>query len=416
MRNYFALLLIFLLAGCLEESVPDTTEEVDETFVVNVPATFDWSNISGAGITVSIKSGGVSSDALDSTLLELYDEDDVLLDALTVYDGSAEFNVRIPASAEILRISSVATGESTEISADESTVDFTVANVSALAFLRVDSDSDGLFDAFDVDPLDGSKSVVVGNNSADSQLKSASAKETSSASYVIFEDLWPSKGDYDFNDLIAETTFSWERGKSNYIETISGVCSVEWNGAGLDLGLGFELFEVNGTNLYYLDDVIVKVTGATEDENVGNGIIVVNNAHSTGLAEVTFSMEIKDKQFKDFICVPYLFRTNDYSHQIRPYGYPPTKGQDMSLLVTNDDRSPARTWDWSVGTKFKYPLSGSDAFFRTSENHPWGIEFITSKTFKPCTENVSIITEYPTFKTWAESGGKDAEDWYDNPL
>ena len=84
----------------------------------------------------------------------------------------------------------------------------------------------------------------------------------------------------------------------------------------------------------------------------------------------------------------------------------------MTLFRSNDDYSP-RTWDWSAGTKFKYPLEGSEAFYRTAENHPWGIEFISENKFKPSKENKTILDTYPGFKDWAESGGKKEKTWYD---
>lgn len=389
-------------------------EEKNEQFVLDVPVDFDWSNISGVGITVNIKKNGTLSHALNNTILELYDEDDMLLDALVVIDGKVEFNVRVPSSSTVLKIVSAASGTTVEIDRSVSSLDFNIPNISAMAFARIDSDGDSVFDEFDAEPLNPNVAVSITNFAMQSGLKSASAKSSSSSSYVIFEDLWPAKGDYDFNDLVCKTTFSWERGKSNYIEEISGVCEVEWIGAGMQLGLGFELFEMKGTNLYYIGDAIGTINNANVDNSVTNGFIVFDNVKDVGTNEVSFSFEIENEIFKDFLCVPYLFRTADPTHQVRPYGAPPTQKQDMSLFRSHDDASP-RTWSWDEGTKFKYPLEEGDAFYRSAENHPWGIEFITKNKFKPCTENRSILKSYPEFRDWAESGGKNEKEWYDHP-
>lgn len=415
MKKIWMFTALITLFGCLDYSPEDMDIPEEGVFSIKAPADFDWACISGTGINVNFKSNGKITSALDNTLVELYDDNNVLLDALTIYDGFAEFNVRIPKSVELLNLKVLATGESVQIDPDASSVDYVVNDVSAISFAKNDSDDDGLIDVFDVSPNDPDVSVLIGNWLAYGNLKSAQARETSSASYVIFEDLWPSKGDYDFNDLVAKTTFSWTRGKGNYIEEIEVVCNVEWIGAALELGLGFELFEAKGTNLYYLGDVISSVEGAERDDVVRNGVIAFTRVQSVATREVVFNVTLKEKEIKEFVFVPYLFRTNEPERQVRPFGAPPTQSQDMTMFRTLDDASP-NSWSWEVGKKFKYPLSGSEAFYRSKEMYPWGIEFITSKKFKPCKESVNIMLEYPTFKDWAESGGKDAKAWYENHL
>ena len=60
----------------------------------------------------------------------------------------------------------------------------------------------------------------------------------------------------------------------------------------------------------------------------------------------------------------------------------------MSLFKTKDDASPNK-WQWSSGSEFIYPLTGTSAFYRTKENHPWAIEFIAN-TFMTVPDNISI--------------------------
>ena len=413
MKKYVAIILSLVFSSCLKHYIDELPqEEQDDQFIVSVPQDFNWSSIEGAGIEVTIKHNSEITYALDSTLIELYDEDDDLLDALTIYDGMAEFNIRIPSSISVLKLKSVATNVSKEFTPASTKIDLNIPDLSVLSFARKDRDRDGLFDEFDAFPDDGNKTIMIDNYNQSSNLKSG--KKSSVSSYVIFEDLWPSKGDYDFNDLVAKTTFSWERGKSNYIEEISGVCDVEWIGAGIGLGLGFELFETKGTNLYYMDDIIKEVSGGDEDNSVTNGFILFSKVQSVGTNQVHFTIKLKDKALKNFLCVPYLFRTNDKGHQVRPFGAPPTESQKMSLFRSADDKSPV-SWTWTKGKKFKYPIAGNEAFYKSGEQHPWGIEFISKKKFKPSKEGRTIIRSYPKFRTWAESGGKKESSWYEYP-
>jgi hypothetical protein len=415
LKKYLFLIIIAVLWGCIANKIDDIdTTPDDDSFVGQVPANFSWSAIVQKEINVTFKVGNLKSNALDNTLIELYNENNELLDALTIIDGIANFNVRIPTAETKLKLMAVAANMIKEINTEQNNIEFQIPNVSAINFAKVDTDKDGLFDPFDSAPFNADLSIRVNNGGNGFALKSANVANKANYSYVIFEDLWPSKGDYDFNDMVVKATYSWERGKSNYIQEIKGVIEVEWIGAGMGIGLGYELLGANGVNLEYLNNVIIQTDGsATTDKSVTNGIIVFNKVQEVGVGTLGFSMTIKDKEIKDFVCVPYLFRTNNPQHQVRPFGAPPTQNQDMTKFKTYDDASPSK-WTWEPGNKFIYPLKGANAFYRSKENYPWGIEFI-AKSFKPSNEKVSITKNYTKFKTWAESGGEKEKDWYDYP-
>lgn len=415
MRALVIILVLFGLSGCLADKIGDIQPIEEETsFVGKVPSDFNWTTIQRHQISVTIKSAGSVSKKLDNTLVLLCNEENELLDALTILDGKADFSVRIPNVTEKLKLYLAATNDAMEVTIDQTKVDFNLSNVSALMFNRTDADNDLLIDQFDADPTNPDVSAVIPIRGS-GQLKSAMNLGYSSDTYIVFEDLWPSKGDYDFNDLVAKTTLYWVRGKSNYITEISGDCHIENIGAGMGIGLGYELLEANGAKLTYLDDVITEINGmAVKDDAVANGVILFRKVQEVGKTELKFTLKIKEKSIKDFAFVPYLFRTENYSQQIRPFGAPPTKSENMSLFKTKDDASPA-SWQWGPGSDFVYPLTGTSAFYRTKDNHPWGIEFI-AKTFKPSPERTSISEIYPRFREWAESGGKSARDWYLDPL
>lgn len=415
MRALVIILVLFGLSGCLADKIGDIQPIEEETsFVGKVPSDFNWTTIQRHQISVTIKSGSSVSKKLDNTLVLLCNSDNELLDALTIIDGKADFSVRIPNVTEKLKLYLAATNDAMEVTIDQTKVDFNLPNLSALMINRTDADNDLLIDQFDADPNNPDVSAVIPIRGS-GQLKSAMNLGYSSDTYIVFEDLWPSKGDYDFNDIVAKTTLYWVRGKSNYITEISGDCKIENIGAGMGIGLGYELLEANGAKLTYLDDIITEINGmAVKDDAVANGVILFRKVQEIGKTEVKFTMKIKEKSIKDFAFVPYLFRTENYAQQIRPFGAPPTKSENMSLFKTKDDASPA-SWQWSSGSGFVYPLTGTSAFYRTKDNHPWGIEFI-AKTFKPSPERVSITEIYPQFREWAESGGKSARDWYLNPL
>ncbi len=399
MKKWVILLLAAVLWSCQILDDDDFIPSENQNFNMVVPEKFSWSAVLQDVLLVNILSDSIKSYALDSTIIQLYNENNELLDALTIFRGQACFNFRIATSACAFKIKIPATNSEIEISSKVRCFNFDVSNVSVLPFKRKDSDKDGLFDKFDEAPNDPHLT--------------ANLKHSNTGTFYIFDDSWPLKGDFDFNDFVVNTIISWKRGKNNFIEEISGICNAEWKSTGF--GLGFELFEQKGNNLIYNSDIISETkSAATQSASVNNGLIVIDKTLSAGKTTREFVVKLKENCLTDLVFVPYLFKTENENYQVRPFGTPPTQIQLMELFHSGDDASP-NSWEWSKGRKFKYPLTGSNAFYRTSENYPWGIEFMAN-TFKPSNERQSIEASFPGFKNWVESGGQLNKNWYNFPL
>lgn len=128
--------------------------------------------------------------------------------------------------------------------------------------------------------------------------------------------------------------------------------------------------------------------------------------------EYDFSIN-QNQKLRGLALWPYLFLTNDNGRQVRTYGMPPSATADMGLLNTGQDVSPT-SWDWTPGNSFVYPLTGASSFYKTENLHPWGLEIVATN-FKVPLEKVSILEAYPQFQDWAESGGTENLNWYENP-
>jgi len=101
---------------------------------------------------------------------------------------------------------------------------------------------------------------------------------------LAFEDLWPSKGDYDFNDLILDYQFEITTNTSNFVESVKGTFIIKAFGGSFENGFGFQLANA-------INPIDITVTGSRLTENIitlnGNGteagqtiptIIVYDNA------------------------------------------------------------------------------------------------------------------------------------------
>ena len=112
----------------------------------------------------------------------------------------------------------------------------------------VDTDGDGIADSDDDYPNDASMAF---NNYT----------PVTGYGSLAFEDLWPSKGDYDFNDLITDYRFISVTDANNKVVKITGEFIVRAFGAGLHNGFGFQLANDNVIESH------ISVTGYNLQEN-----------------------------------------------------------------------------------------------------------------------------------------------------
>lgn len=249
--------------------------------------------------------------------------------------------------------------------------------------------------------------------------------------YQIFEDLWPNRGDYDFNDMVLASRFNFVRNAQNDIVSGQITTIVQAVGASIESGVGMEFFLANDnhTELSYMADIITfNGGGVAADPGVANGVKLFDNvrtwqnvyySNTGGLGPdgtpdtVQFSFTIPAGVAQNIEVLPYIFRVDDNSWQVRTFGAPPTATANMAQFGSADDDSPIN-WNWAAGSSFSYPQTGSNAFYRTDNFHPWAVEFIAAE-FKVPFEKTSVLVAYPQFQGWAESGGTTNANWYENP-
>lgn len=246
---------------------------------------------------------------------------------------------------------------------------------------------------------------------------------------LMFEDLYPSKGDYDFNDYVIG--YNVEIFKSPFI-------GIDWRKAAVGFIMKFQIRAIGGSlpfrpairlkgfamenlkwaNIEYesstdgitielleegrsgKDDVIFFINGTESLCNGGyyntvtgqinkNMPVVTCRVTRNGLGEENYYIakqyEKLAKNLPDYF--DFFIQNKETGDEIHFRGFSPTgiKGNNQS----------------------------TDTEYKSKENLVWAIA-VPQKISHPA-EKEDIIKVYPEFNKWVTSGGKDCKYWYRNP-
>lgn len=241
---------------------------------------------------------------------------------------------------------------------------------------------------------------------------------------LAFEDLWPGKGDYDFNDLVIDYQFKIVTNASNKVADLEGNFVVRAIGAGLSNGFGFQFpnnnvqtadITVSGSQL--LENYITINENGTEANQNKPTIIVFDNARNILQASSGFGVNVTHGApyvEPDTLTISLAFTPNIYTAQdidiinFNPFlivdkirgkeihlpDYAPTTLADVSYFGTmNDDSDP-----------------NTGKYYKTVNNLPWAIKI--PEAYNYTNEKKEITSGHLKFYYWAASSGNDFPDWY----
>ena len=236
---------------------------------------------------------------------------------------------------------------------------------------------------------------------------------------LAFEDSWTNYGDYDFNDLVLMTNYKIVKNAQNEIVELYGNFHIAANGASMNNGFGIEfdvptsaIDEVTGIQIDG-SAVTIKSNGI-EDGPINKAVVIAYDAINDylGTAMVNTipggnSMEIDTIQvYMKFTSPqtsigtppynPFMFISQTRGKEIHMIDYAPTELVNTIYFGEGVDNS-----DPAVG---RYYVSGTYL--------PWVIEVPVS--FEWPKENADILSAYLKFQQWAESGGQQFPDWYED--
>ncbi|BAX82184.1 LruC domain-containing protein [Labilibaculum antarcticum] len=254
----------------------------------------------------------------------------------------------------------------------------------------VDTDGDGVIDFYDEFPEDAEKASVTYTPSIYGW-----------GTYG-FEDLWPSKGDYDFNDLVVNYRYiNIENADGLMVETrlnyvVKNIGGSLKNGFGIQFEMDESLIkEVSG---YHLTENIVSLNGkGLESDQTLPVVIVFDNAWANSNDSeieivIAYTEPIESSMMGELN--PFIFTGGNRGKEIHCANQQPTDLVDNDFFGSYDDKTNV----------------ASGVYYKDSNNLPWAINIIHDFAYPK--EKQEIMLGYPYFTTWAESGGDLYEDWY----
>lgn len=287
-----------------------------------------------------------------------------------------------------------------------------------ITYNNPDTDGDGIPDTFDDFPSDPEKAFV-----------SYFPGETTYGT-LGFEDLWPSNGDYDFNDLVVKYRFAQVTNGNNEVVQINPIFIPEAMGASLNLGFGFQLpmtpsgavEQVTGSEL--TEDYITLAASGVESGQSKAVFIAFDNALKTfsnvtgqnpaGMAGINTSNGGRTatpdtiRMTIDFVNAlnaaalgqapynPFIMVGSERGHEIHLPDFQPTDKANPAYFGTyNDDSQPA-----------------TGRYYKSENNLPWGMNIVDS--YDHTVEKEQIISAYCYFGSWAVSSGVSNKDWFKN--
>ncbi|MGV3509527.1 MAG: LruC domain-containing protein, partial [Sphingobacteriaceae bacterium] len=225
-----------------------------------------------------------------------------------------------------------------------------------------DSDADGVWDANDKFPTDATRAYI-------SYFPSENTRGT-----LTFEDNWPSKGDYDMNDLVVSYRYSYVSNASNQIIEMVGdfkavaAWAANKNGFGVQLPINPNIISsVTGQKLS--SNYITLNTNGTEAEQAKSVIIpfddhtklVINQKEviDSASVKITFTNPIDMATLGTGPYNPFLICNKLRGVEAHLPGHLPTSKANTAFFGTEHDRTN--------------PSSGK--YYLSEDNWPWALNF-----------------------------------------
>ncbi len=259
-----------------------------------------------------------------------------------------------------------------------------------------DRDGDGIANSLDNFPDDNQRAFSISSGSGT----------------LLFEDQWPSLGDYDFNDLVVGYQYNYITNAKNEITGFTATFQVSAIGATLNNGFGFSL-PVSGDQIKLvkgysrIGSAVNLNANGTETGHSNESVIIVYdnlsvlgtmfNVRKGGTTKSVSSIQI-DISFIGKVALsqlcninPFIFVGQERGREVHLVGYAPTSLASTSYFGSGDDNS-------------------NSTFYTSKKGFPWAMNIPSGISYMQ--ETIDFVKGYPDFPGWVQSGGVNNKDWY----
>jgi LruC domain-containing protein len=287
-----------------------------------------------------------------------------------------------------------------------------------------DTDSDGVIDLEDMFPNDSLRAF-------------ATSYPAGGFGTLLYEDLWPSVGDYDFNDLVIDYQYTVVSNADNnavearYTFVTRAIGGALHNGFAFQInglnpnkisstsgtktnGITWATLNANGTELGNTNAANIPVFKDAYDLLPSTGghwfINVEPNAPDVGTDTTTVLITflnnglppaggVTDASVLSSVNFnPYIIVGQERGKEIHLVNMPPSQLMNTSYFGSLDDGS----------------VPSSNIYFKSKQGLPWALNINQSIPY--AMEKIDFISAFPNFANWALSNGSTHTDWYLNNI
>jgi len=258
-----------------------------------------------------------------------------------------------------------------------------------------DTDGDGVLNAYDEYPTDPLRAYNVSYPSA------------STFATVAFEDLWPSQGDYDMNDVVVNYQYKGVLNAANKM---------------VDMTAKYKLRAAGGTfkNAFCVElpinkSAVTTITGGLGLDAAANKAILKVFANSLAIIPSYNTIKGNTTLVTDTITMSMNFGTPQSItlSSFNPFIWVDETGKGRGHEVHLPDFAPTELVTTATfGTAMDNSIPANSRYYKTKLNLPFAINI--PETFAYPAEKELIILAHLKFAAWAQSGGVQYQDWYKN--
>ena len=444
--------LTLVIGGSYSITNQNTTPSLDiTTSYIKTP----WMKMGSGNITFSARLSGSTAGTTISRAIVVsyipYDPSSLLpskegttttfytynfLPPLTGVDSQTIQNLSVPIPVEIanstgvykIMVSFVGEGGAGRIISDNYIFPGTYSsdpsdNCLPLAEFVLDTDSDNVPDVQDMYPTDPNRAY-----------NSYYPSETQFGT-LAFEDNWPAKGDYDFNDIVVDYKMKTVTNADNNVVEVIGEFILRASGASFKNGFGFQLDGIAPNKITSISGYNVDIPSSIF--NIGSNGIEIGQDYATCIVFDNFfnlmpkpsgGVGVNTDNSVHIYVTPVTMNiiVTFIDNDIIPVGGTVSIDDLPStafnfFIVANGERGkeihlPNRVPTSLVNTSLFGTIDDDshhvlkDKYYKTPNNLPWGLNIIQG--FDYTIEHAAINKGYLRFIDWAESNL--FLDWFSN--